>query len=105
MEQFLAFIPALLGILKSLYQPKPRGSKKRAASEDHVEGETQLCTFIKGAITATPHTLRHTSVTWRLLKGVPLRDVAEYVGMSEKMVRDRYGHSHPDHQKRARSAL
>jgi hypothetical protein len=42
MEQFLAFIPALLGILKSLYQPKPRGSKKRAASEAHVEGETQL---------------------------------------------------------------
>jgi site-specific recombinase XerC len=53
----------------------------------------------------TPHTLRHTSVTWRLLKGVPLRDVAEYVGMSEKMARETYGHYCPDHLEKARDAI
>lgn len=53
----------------------------------------------------TPHTLRHTSVTWRLLKGIQLRDVAEYVGMSEKTCRDTYGHHCPDHLKEARDAF
>ncbi|MGC2409784.1 MAG: site-specific integrase, partial [Methyloceanibacter sp.] len=53
----------------------------------------------------TPHTLRHTAVTWRLLKGVKIWDVAGYVGMSEKMVRDTYGHHSPDHQKEARDAI
>lgn len=53
----------------------------------------------------TPHTLRHTSVTWRLLAGVQIRDVAEYVGMSEKMVRDTYGHHCPEHLLKARDAI
>ena len=53
----------------------------------------------------TPHTLRHTAVTWRLLKGVKMWDVANYVGMSEKMIRDNYGHHSPDHLKEARDAL
>jgi integrase len=53
----------------------------------------------------TPHTLRHTAVTWRLLEGVSTYDVAHYVGMSEKMVRDNYGHHSPDHLKEARDAI
>ena len=53
----------------------------------------------------TPHTLRHTAVTWRLLKGVKMWDVAAYVGMSEKMIRETYGHHAPDHLKEARDAI
>ena len=53
----------------------------------------------------TPHTLRHTAVTWRLQRGVKLWDVAGYVGMSEKMVRDTYGHHAPDFLKAARDAI
>jgi hypothetical protein len=37
--------------------------------------------------------------------GVPIRDVAEYVGMSEKMVREIYGHHCPDYLKVARDAI
>jgi integrase len=53
----------------------------------------------------TPHTLRHTAVTWRLLKGIKIWDVAHYVGMSEKMVRENYGHHAPDFLTEARDAI
>jgi site-specific recombinase XerC len=53
----------------------------------------------------TPHTLRHTAVTWRLQAGVDMWSVAGYVGMSEKMVRDTYGHHCPDHLREARDAI
>lgn len=53
----------------------------------------------------TPHTLRHTAVTWRLLAGGKIWDVAHYVGMSEDMVRRRYGHHSPDFLKEQRDAL
>ena len=52
----------------------------------------------------TPHTLRHTATTWLLQAGVPTWEVAGYVGMSEEVVRDVYGHHHPDHMLRAASA-
>jgi hypothetical protein len=44
-------------------------------------------------------------VTWLLQARVPMWEVAGYVGMSEKMVRERYGHHHPDFLKQARDAL
>ena len=53
----------------------------------------------------TPHVLRHTTVTWLLLKGQKMWDVAAYVGMSEKMVRDHYGHHAPDFLQSVRDAL
>jgi integrase len=53
----------------------------------------------------TPHTLRHTAVTWRLQRGVKIWEVAGYVGMSEKMVRDNYGHHAPDFLQEARDAI
>jgi integrase len=53
----------------------------------------------------TPHTLRHTCVTWRMLKGGKIWDVADYVGMSEDMVRKRYGHHSPYFQKEQRDAI
>jgi hypothetical protein len=53
----------------------------------------------------TPHVPRHTTVTWLLLKGQKMWDVAAYVGMSEKTVRDHYGHHAPDFLQSVREAL
>jgi integrase len=53
----------------------------------------------------TPHTLRHTTVTWLLLHGQTIWDVAHYVGMSPELVRERYGHHSPDFLKNVRDAL
>jgi len=59
---------------------------------------------LAGVEGVTPHTLRHTATTWLLQAGVPIWEVAGFVGMSEEVVRDVYGHHHPDHMRRAASA-
>lgn len=49
----------------------------------------------------TPHTLRHTAVTWLMQRGVPVAEVAGFVGMSTEMVDRTYGHHHPDYMAKA----
>lgn len=46
----------------------------------------------------TPHTLRHTAVTWLKQAGTSSFDVGQFVGMSERMVEEVYGHHDPDFQ-------
>lgn len=46
----------------------------------------------------TPHTLRHTAVTLLKQSGFSSFDVGQFVGMSEKMVEDVYGHHDPNFQ-------
>lgn len=48
---------------------------------------------------ATPHTLRHSCVTWLKQKGVSSFDVAGFTGMSEAMVERVYGKHDPHYQK------
>jgi integrase len=45
----------------------------------------------------TPQTLRHTAATWRMQRAAPMWEAAGFLGMSEKTLRDTYGHHHPDH--------
>jgi len=49
----------------------------------------------------TPHTLRHTCTTWLMQRGVPIAEVAGFVGLSIDMVDRVYGHHHPDHMSKA----
>lgn len=49
----------------------------------------------------TPHTLKHTSVTWMLQSGVSTWEVAGYFGTSEAMIRATYGHHATDYLKGA----
>lgn len=53
----------------------------------------------------TPHTLRHTAATWMKEAGAETSDVAKYLGMTEKMVEERYGHIGPMAHARARAAI
>ena len=47
----------------------------------------------------TPHTLRHTAVTWLKQQGVSSFDVAGFTGMSEQMVERVYGKHDPEFQR------
>jgi integrase len=49
----------------------------------------------------TPHTLRHTAATWLMQRGTPIWEAAGFLAMSEKILRDVYGHHHPDFQREA----
>jgi Phage integrase family len=53
----------------------------------------------------TPHTLRHTAATWLMQRAAPMWEAAGFLGMSEKTLRDTYGHHHPDHLKGASEAI
>lgn len=48
----------------------------------------------------TPHSLRHTFVSHLLMRGKPIYDVAQIVGMTVKMVETTYGHLTPEHLRR-----
>jgi integrase len=52
-----------------------------------------------------PHTLRHTAATWMMQAGTDLWEAAGYLGMSVEVLRDRYGHHHPDHLAGAKNAF
>lgn len=53
----------------------------------------------------TSHTLRHTAGTWMAQRGVPLREIAGYLGHSESRTTELYAHHHPDFMKTARAAF
>jgi integrase len=53
----------------------------------------------------TPHTLRHTAATWLMQRAAPMWEAAGFLGMSEKTLRDTYGHHHPDHLRGAAEAI
>lgn len=54
----------------------------------------------------TPHTLRHTAATWMAQAGVPLWEIAGYLGHSDaRMVTEVYAHASPDFMSKASSAL
>ena len=53
----------------------------------------------------TPHTLKHTSITWALQRGVPTWEVAGFSGTSKETIERTYGHHSPDHMAQARKAF
>ncbi|MDE1904997.1 MAG: site-specific integrase [Rhodospirillales bacterium] len=54
----------------------------------------------------TPHTLRHTAATWLAQAGVPLWQIAGFLGHSSpRSVEETYAHHHPDHLAAAAKAL
>jgi integrase len=46
----------------------------------------------------TPHVLRHTAATWMMRNGVNTWKAAGFLGMSERVLIETYGHHHPDIQ-------
>jgi integrase len=53
----------------------------------------------------TPHILRHSAATWLMQNGADLWEAAGFLGMTPEMLRDRYGHHHPDFQEGAAKAV
>jgi integrase len=53
----------------------------------------------------TPHTLRHTAITWQAQLGVPSHEICGFFGITMEMFERVYGHHHPDYQSNAVNAL
>lgn len=79
------------------FEGKPVGSTKKAfANLVHEEGLGD---------DVVRHSLRHTAVTWGMQAGVPIWELAGYVGMSVEMIERHYGHHSSAHMEGAREAL
>lgn len=53
----------------------------------------------------TPHTLKHTAITWTLQKGATIWDTASFFSTSVRTIEEVYGHHSPNHQASAVEAL
>src|SRR5262249_29289875 len=53
----------------------------------------------------TPHTLKHTYITWALRSGVSIWDVAGLTSTSAKTIQEVYGHHAQDQLKKAANAV
>jgi integrase len=53
----------------------------------------------------TAYTLRHSCASWLVAKGLPTRKVADFLGTSDQMIIEHYGHLAPDYQDEAALAI
>ena len=53
----------------------------------------------------SPHTLRHTAVTWAMQGGAPMFDASAVFGMSVKVLEGVYAHHHPDAGRSVHAAM
>ncbi len=60
---------------------------------------------IAGLEGVSPHTLRHTAITWFVQREVPLWEVAGFAGATTETIERVYGHHSPDYLQRAKEAL
>ncbi len=58
-----------------------------------------------GISDATPHTLRHTCGTWLAQRGVPMWEIAGYLGMTVETASWVYLHHSPEHLRAAADAV
>jgi integrase len=58
---------------------------------------------LEGGVMA--YTLRHSAASWLVAEGLQTRKVADFLGTSEKMILDHYGHLAPDYQEEAAQAI
>jgi integrase len=58
-----------------------------------------------GIPNCTSHTCRHTAGTWMAQRGVPLYQIAGYLGHSESRTTELYAHHHPAYMEEARRAF
>jgi integrase len=71
----------------------------------NLKGSFKAACTRAGLLDVSPHTMRHTAATWLMQSGVPLWEAAGFLAMSEKTLREVYGHHHPDHLRNAADAL
>lgn len=75
--------------------PDEKGQRRPIPVLDPTAGIAKAAQFA-GLGKVTAHTLRHTAITWLVQDGVPIWQVAHWVGASPEMIERVYGHHSPD---------
>lgn len=58
-----------------------------------------------GLLDVSPHTLKHTAITWAIQRGLTVEDAADYFDTSAETIRGTYYHHSPHYQQRALAIL
>lgn len=103
-------IPIPRGLLAALRRAQKRATcdfviAYRSAPVRDVKTGFNSAAARAGIPDCTSYTLRHTAGTWMAQRGVPLREIAGYLGHSEARTTELYAHHHPDFMEAARAAF
>lgn len=71
----------------------------------NIQNGFELARAEAGLPDVTPHTLKHTAITWALQGGAKAWDAASFFGTSMQTIEKVYGHHSPDHQATAKEAM
>lgn len=86
------------------YWSKHRGTHVimfRGAPVSSVKTGIRRAAERAGLEDVTPHVLKHTAITWAIMKGLRVEDAAEYFDTTGETIRKHYWHHSPHHQARA----
>jgi len=72
---------------------------------DSVKTALSRACKLAGLEGVTAYTLRHTCASWLVARGLPTRLVADFLGTSESMILQHYGHLAPGYQQEAAEAI
>jgi integrase len=99
-----AVVPIPPRLMRELIRAKQRGSDIGHVIEHNGKPLKNIKMGFAVAIEraglpgVTPHTLRHTAISWQVQKGTPLAKVAKWAGHSTSVMIERvYGHLQPEH--------
>lgn len=73
----------------------------RGEKISHVKNAIYRTAERAGLEGVSPHVLKHTAITWGVMKGMDLEDAAEFFDTSPDTIRKHYWHHSPQHQRRA----
>ncbi len=73
--------------------------------EDELEELIDKCRIPAKARASTPHTLKHTAITWAIEAGVSITDAAGFFGTSAETIERVYWHKSPMFQQAALDAM
>lgn len=99
------FEGAQVGSIKTSWKTLLQTAAKEEKALEEANNEAKKCgqaqNVIKTSFTSkniTPHSLRHTAITWAMLAGADSQKSCGFFGVSSETMNDVYIHHHPNHQ-------
>jgi integrase len=92
-----------------------RRAKEHATTSNVLEWRGKPVKSVRNGILAavrraklarvTPHVIRHTAATWMAIAGVPISEIARFLGISERVAKNVYAKHTPEYLRKASAAL
>ena len=88
-------VDSKIDFLKSIYEQRVNDYVLETTTD--VSSGMQRINSLLGIEGVTPHTFRHTWATRAAEDGIPMKDIADFMGDTEETVKKNYLHLSPDY--------